>query len=105
MRQRTNYVMTPNVRLRKESLEANKRAKISVATTKPEDDNIRSIAAAVVKGMINASQVSKDANSGSSGSTIPSRVSMPQHGTHASRQAASSSRRRTYDHLGNVIEE
>ena len=100
----------PKRKARKESLEANKRAKISASTTNKvttnqDGDNIRSIAAAVINGVMNASQTSNDANSVFGSSTVPSRVSMPQHGTHASRQAASTTRRRTYDHLGNIVEE
>ena len=95
----------PKRKAKKESLEANKRAKISAATTSQDDDNIRSIAAAVINGVMNASQTTNESNSVLGNSTVPSRVSMPQHGTHASRQAASTTRRRTYDHLGNIVEE
>ena len=95
----------PKRKARKESLASKKRAKISATGTTPtdtSDDNVRSIAAAVINGVMNASRAANDNNSISTGT---SRVSMPQHGTHASRQAASSSSRRTYDHLGNIIDE
>ena len=58
----------PKRKARKESLEANKRAKISAtttsqATTNQDGDNIRSIATAVINGVMNASQTSNDVNS------------------------------------------
>ena len=99
----------PKRKAKKKELQDNKKAKIS-ATTKiqskiQDEDNIRSIASAVINGVMNASQTTGDVNSVLGNSTVPSRVTMPQHGTHASRQSASTTSRRTYDHLGNIIGE
>lgn len=98
----------PKRKAKKESLQSKKRAKISATGTTTADsseDNVRSIAAAVINGVMHASRAANDNDSIHGNSTNSSRVSMPQHGTHATRQAASSSRRRTYDHLGNIIDE
>jgi hypothetical protein len=100
----------PKRKERKEALTSRKKkAKVSSAETHGSDEQTRitrDIASAVINGVMRASQQNVEA---ASSNTIPTQVSMPQHGPHASRSVAQTSTgarsQVTYDHLGNIVQE
>lgn len=104
----------PKRKAKKVELSQNKRRKTSAVGTNSDgnnnnmDEQTRSIAMAVINGVMHASQTQGDGGS-VSGSTLPSQVQMPQHGTHAMRNSSATSSsstrsaRRQYDEYGNIV--
>ena len=100
----------PKRKAKKEALAVKKKRKTSAVTTSNNaseqmDEKTRTIATAVINGVMNASQANADTNSVNSRSILSGSAQMPQHGTHVSVSAASNRSRHTYDQFGNIVHE
>lgn len=88
----------------------NKKAKVSATKTSggtPDDmsEHTRSIATAIINGVMRASATSSN-DSTLFPPSVPARIDMPQHGSHARNTSGASTRsNRRYDEFGNVVQE
>ena len=105
----------PKRKAKKAELSQNKKRKTSAVGTSHIannnlDDQTRSIAMAVINGVMHASRTQDDRNS-VAGSTLPSQVQMQQHRTHVNQRTSSAStsstscNRKQYDEYCNIVQE
>ena len=109
----------PKRKAMKETLKKKKHAKVSATSTAGTpaagddmDDRTRALTSAIINGVMTANAANAQVNQGDDSSlftpSVPGRVQMPQHGSHARQTSATSTRTnrtRRYNEYGQIIPE